>query len=100
MALVLNKRSQTVSVNGRYSRLTQKEYGILSLLIRNQGKMLTAESIYRQVWHCRPYQCKTIISVHIRHIREKIEKDPSHPEYLKMLRLKGYWMTEGRSDSC
>lgn len=100
MALVLNKGDQTVSADGRSSRLTQKEYGILSLLIRNEGKMLTAESIYRQVWHGRPYQCKTIISVHIRHIREKIEQDPSHPKYLKMLRLKGYWMTEGESDDC
>jgi len=77
--------------------MTPTEWSILSLLMQNYGEIMTAESIYQHVWHCRPYQCNLIISVHVRHIREKIEKDPSHPRYLKTARQQGYWIADEKA---
>ena len=87
---VLNERERTVAVERTVSRLTKKEYGILAALMRHPGRVLSAEELYRTVWDAEPFDCHLIISVHIRHIREKIEKDPSRPEFIKVFWGKGY----------
>ena len=90
MCPILNEETRTVETEQSVNRLTRKEYGILSCLMNNPGKILSAEEIYRTVWEAEPFDCHLIISVHIRHIREKIEKDPSHPELIKVFWGKGY----------
>lgn len=79
-----------VSANGRTSHLTPKEYGILSYLMNHPDRTHSAEEIYASVWNETPYACKPIISVHVRHIREKIETDPSRPAHIVMLWGQGY----------
>ncbi len=91
MALpVLNENDRTVCFGTKSHRLTPKEFGILATLLSEPGKTFTPEEIYRSAWQEEPFDCRLIISVHIRHIREKIEKDPSRPACLKSLWGKGY----------
>ena len=94
MNLILDENEMSVKTDHKYSHLTPKKYGILSLLTENPGKTFSAEEIYRSTWNAEPYDCHLIISVHIRHIREKIEKDPSKPEMIKALWGRGYRFTK------
>jgi DNA-binding response OmpR family regulator len=50
----------------------------------------TPEEIYENVWNDNPYDCHLVISVHMRHIREKIEANPSRPQLSRVTRGKGY----------
>lgn len=90
MELVLNESRKSVSVNGKEQNLTPKEFGILAFLMHNPGVVYSSEEIYRNTWHMEPFDCKGLISVHVRHIREKIEADPRHPQYLLLKWGYGY----------
>ncbi|MBR3344031.1 MAG: response regulator transcription factor [Solobacterium sp.] len=87
---VLNQNDLSVSYQGRYSRLTPKEYSILETLISEPGKTFSPEEIYRTAWEAEPFDCHLVISVHIRHLRQKIEANPSSPAFIKSLWGKGY----------
>lgn len=71
--------------------LTDTEWRILRLLIRNRGKIFSTENLYRSVWQEAyfPSSANTVM-VHIRRLREKVETDPRHPEYIKTVWGKGY----------
>jgi DNA-binding response OmpR family regulator len=56
----------------------------------NAGKVFSPNEIYERVWNDAPYASENTIAVHIRHIREKIEIDPSNPRYLKVVWGRGY----------
>lgn len=90
MKIQLNKKNKTVSVNGKKESLTPKEYGILELFLNHPDSILTSEEIYESIWRATPYACHSIIAVHLRHIREKIEPNPSKPIYIRSLWKKGY----------
>lgn len=90
---VLNNDEMSVESYGRKSHLTPKEYGILKLLINNPGRAFTSDEIYEKIWNCRPFDTKGIIAVHLRHIREKIERDPSRPVMIRSLWGRGYQFT-------
>lgn len=90
MKPILNSEERTVESHGKRSRLTPKEYGILEFLMANPNKTFSPEEIYAHIWDCEPFACEPIIAVHLRHIREKIEKDPSKPAYIKSLWGRGY----------
>ncbi len=90
MSLVLNSEERSVLSNGKKSHLTPKEYEILELLMANPNKTFSSEEIYETIWECEPFACEPIIAVHLRHIREKIEKNPSKPSYIKSLWGRGY----------
>ena len=77
------------AVNGDYE-LPPKEFDLLLLLAKNQGKILTKQQIYENVWKDEAYAAENIIAVHIRHIREKIEINPKDPRYLKVIWGIGY----------
>lgn len=79
-----------VTVDGREVYLTSTEYKILRLLIKEKGKVFSVDEIYEAVWGMRPVGADNTIAVHIRHIREKIEKNPAHPHYIKVEWGKGY----------
>ena len=91
----LDDDAKSVTVDGDLVNLTPLEYDILRFLMRNAGKVFSPAEIYRKVWH---EDCigENPVSVHIRHIREKIEIDPAEPRYLKVVWGKGYKM-EGES---
>ena len=70
-------------------RLLWTEYKILLLLIKNPGRVFSAEEIYERVWNERAISTDTIM-VHVRNIREKIEINPKEPKYLKVVWGVGY----------
>ena len=88
--LCVNTESKTVKVDGEDVRLTPIEYKILELLIRNRGRVFSAEDIYTNVWNGESFVGDNTIAVHVRHIREKIEINPKEPKYLKVVWGIGY----------
>ncbi len=90
-AVTLDDDAKSVTVDGEPVNLTPLEYDILRLLMRNKGKVFPPAEIYRQVWH-EDCMGENPVSVHIRHIREKIEIDPAEPRYLKVVWGQGYKM--------
>lgn len=87
--LVLDQATKEVFVNGRSVRLTKKEFLILELLMSYPGKVYSAEEIYESIWEETAINTETIM-VHVRRLREKIEANPKHPEYLKAVWGVGY----------
>ena len=88
--LVVKTEKKTVKVDGEDVRLTPIEYKILELLVRNRGRVFSAEDIYSNVWNEETVVGDNTIAVHIRHIREKIEINPKEPKYLKVVWGIGY----------
>lgn len=88
--LSLNTESKTVSVDGEAVRLTPIEFKILELLVRNRGRVFSADDIYRRVWNEDTIVNDNTIAVHIRHIREKTEINPKEPKYIKVVWGIGY----------
>ena len=92
--LELNEETASLTVDGSPVRLTPLEFGILSLLMKNPGRVFSAQEIYERVWNEKAITTDTIM-VHIRNIREKIEIDPKNPKYLKVVWGIGYKMEQG-----
>jgi DNA-binding response OmpR family regulator len=90
MKPLLNKETRTVVSNGKSSHLTPIECDILAYLMDHPDEIKTPEEIYENVWNDNPYDCHLVISVHMRHIREKIEANPSRPQLILVTRGKGY----------
>ncbi len=88
--LVIDDFQKTVTVDGRPVRLTPIEYKILSLLVRQRGRVFSNNQIYESIWHMPAFGTDNTIAVHVRHIREKIECDPKQPKYLKVVWGSGY----------
>lgn len=88
--LCVNTENKTVKVDGENVRLTPVEYKILELLVRNRGRVFSAEDIYSNVWNEQMLVSYNTIAVHVRHIREKIEINPKEPKYLKVVWGIGY----------
>ena len=76
-------------VDGSVVKTTPIEFRILSLLMRNAGRVFSADEIYERVWNERAVNTDTVM-VHVRNIREKIELDPKRPKYLKVVWGVGY----------
>lgn len=87
--LEMNEETVEVSVDGKPVKLTPLEFKILLLLMKNPGRVFSAEEIYERVWNEQAINTETIM-VHIRKIREKIEINPKEPKYLKVVWGVGY----------
>ena len=87
----VNEEPVEVFVDGNPVRLTPIEFKILLLLIKNPGRVFSADEIYERIWNEKAINTDTIM-VHIRKIREKIEIDPKNPKYLKVVWGVGYKM--------
>ena len=88
--LMVNDDRKEVTVDGEKVKLTRIEYNILLLLIQNKGKVFSIDEIYEKIWKEEAFYADNTVTVHIRHIREKIEIDPKNPKYLKVLWGIGY----------
>ena len=88
--LVVDDNKKKVTVDGEEVQLTATEYNILKLLISNPERVFSASQIYEAVWNEPAFNVGKIVSVHIRHIREKIEINPKEPRYLKIVYGLGY----------
>ena len=87
--LELNEDTVTVSVDGNPVKMTPMEFKILALLMKNPGRVFSAEEIYERVWNEKAVNTDTIM-VHVRNIRDKIEINPKDPKYLKVVWGVGY----------
>lgn len=87
--LELNEETVEVSVDENPVKLTPMEFKIIQLLIKNPGRVFSADEIYERIWNEKAVNTDTIM-VHVRNIREKIEIDPKNPRYLKVVWGVGY----------
>ena len=90
--ITLNDRTKAVTMEGEPVNLTPTEYSILHLLMENPGKVYSTKALYEAVWQETALGSEGAVAVHIRHLREKIEINPSEPRYLKVVWGQGYKM--------
>ena len=94
--VTLDDRTKSVMVDGEAVSLTPTEYAILHLLMANPGKVFSTKVLYESVWQETALGSEGAVAVHIRHLREKIEINPSEPRYLKVVWGQGYKMESDR----
>ena len=94
--VTLDDRTKSVTVEGEQVALTPTEYSILHLLMANPGKVYSTKALYEAVWQEAALGSEGAVAVHIRHLREKIEINPSEPRYLKVVWGQGYKMEGGK----
>jgi len=86
----LDDPAKTITVDGEPVSLTPSEYGILRVLMQNPGKVYSSAQLYEAVWNETGTGSESAVAVHIRHLREKIEINPSDPRYIKVVWGQGY----------
>ena len=94
--IALDDRTKEVTLDGDPVSLTPREYDILHLLMGSPGTVFSPKRIYRAVWGEEPFGVENAVAVHIRHLREKLEIDPSDPRYIKVVWGQGYKMEGGK----
>lgn len=93
--LQINKTARRVFLNGQELAFSSKEFDLLLLLAGNPNRVLSKEQIYEHIWGEEAWGELTTVAVHIRKIREKIEADPSNPQFLETVWGAGYRFTSG-----
>lgn len=89
--ITVDYKKREVKVKNKAIELTPKEYELLCLFIENRGEVLNRERIRRHLWKdSQIYSWSRVIDVHVQHLRHKIEKDPSNPEYIITVPGAGY----------
>ena len=90
-ALVLNIRTHECTLNEKPLSLTPTEFAILQILCKNKGNVVSAEDLFHQVWGDEYYnKSNNTITVHIRHLREKMKDSFEDPKYIKTVWGCGY----------
>ncbi|MCI8336310.1 MAG: response regulator transcription factor [Peptococcaceae bacterium] len=91
--LTVDTDTKQVHLKEKEIFLTDIEYQILVLMLRNKKKVFSAADLYEQIWQ-EPYfySANNTVMVHIRNLRKKIETDPQNPLYLKTVWGKGYYI--------
>lgn len=92
--LLIDIDNYSVIKNEENIKLTSKEFDILKLLVSNPKRVFTKAQIFNIIWNDEYYGDENIINVHIRRLREKIEDEPSNPQYIKTLWGIGYKLGE------
>ena len=88
--ICLDEKAKEVTRDGDPLSLTPTEYEILRFLMRHAGEVFPPRELYRRVWNGEPYGAENTVSVHIRHIREKLELVPAEPRCIKAVWGQGY----------
>jgi DNA-binding response OmpR family regulator len=83
-----------VTLRGEEAKVTYVEFEILSALARSPGRVFSRETLLEHVWGDSEYRDPRTIDVHIRHLREKLERNPKEPELLFTVRGVGYRFRE------
>jgi DNA-binding response OmpR family regulator len=92
--LTVDYGRRMVTLRGEEIRVTYVEFEILGALARSPGRVLSRETLLEHVWGDSEYRDPRTVDVHIRHLREKIERDPKDPEFLFTVRGVGYRFKE------
>jgi len=88
--LVVDVGRRTVAVNDGPVQLTYVEFEILRTLMANPGRVYSRRMLLEVLWGSADFRDPRTIDVHVRHLREKLEADSSHPEYILTVRSVGY----------
>lgn len=86
----LNTGTHRVFVEGREVELKNKEYELLLFLMLNVDLVFDRETLYEKVWGLEAMGDNATVAVHINRLREKLEKDPTHPRYIETVWGAGY----------
>lgn len=89
-AFEIDLRSHEARLAGRPLVLTPKEFDLLAYLVRKKGQAVTRDRLLDDLWGSEYFGDSRIVDVHIRHLREKVEGDPSSPRHIKTIRGVGY----------
>lgn len=92
--LIINRSERRVYIKDKEINLTSKEFEMLYLLANNPGRVFTREEIFRQIWDEDAFDVRTI-DVHIRNLREKIERDGGNTKYIMTKWGVGYYFYKG-----
>ncbi|HEV2858686.1 MAG TPA: response regulator transcription factor [Solirubrobacterales bacterium] len=92
--LTIDFDRRLVTLGDEEIKVTYVEFEILGALARSPGRVLTRETLLEHVWGDSDYRDPRTVDVHIRHLREKLEKDPKEPDYLFTVRGVGYRFRE------
>ncbi|MBO5898440.1 MAG: response regulator transcription factor [Clostridia bacterium] len=96
--ITLDDKQKKVKLDGEEVSLTPTEYDILHFLMQHPGEVFSPKELYRRVWGDDPFGAENTVAVHIRHLREKVEINPSEPRWLKVVWGQGYKMEKDPSD--
>jgi DNA-binding response OmpR family regulator len=88
--LRIDLAKRTVDAGGRPVALTYVEFELLSLLASNPGRVYTRRQLLEALWGDADYRDPRTIDVHVRHLREKLEREARHPEFILTVRGVGY----------
>ena len=88
--------SKEVKVRGKQAKLTSIEYSILFHLIKNLGRPISSEQLLDKVWGQQYLDTKYLPKIHIQHLRQKIERDPTKPKIIVTERGQGYKLVISR----
>lgn len=80
--LIVNPINRSVTLDGREVNLTAKEFDLLVLFMTNKGKVYSREALLDTIWKFDYSGDFRTVDVHIRRLREKIERDPAKPEFI------------------
>lgn len=94
--IVLDEHAHSVTLDGEPVALTPTQYEILKYFMQNTDRILSPAEIYREVWGESPFGAESTVAVHIRHLREKLEINPSDPRYFRVVWGHGYLMSKDR----
>ncbi|MDD3110374.1 MAG: response regulator transcription factor [Eubacteriales bacterium] len=92
--LVVNTVNRSVQLNGKDIRLTAKEFDLLNLFITNRGRVFSREEMLDAVWKSDYAGDERTVDVHIRRLREKVERNPTQPEFIFTKWGVGYYFTD------
>lgn len=90
--LELDMPRRQAMIRGRRLHLTPIEYGILVMLMRNSGKVVSHDELLRSVWGEQYRGDFSVLRVNISRLRQKLEENPRRPSYIVTAPSQGYWM--------
>ena len=92
--LRIDMARRTVELEGASVQLTYVEFELLRVMASNPGRVFSRKMLLEELWGGSDYREPRTIDVHVRHLREKLERDPSEPEYIHTVRGVGYRFRE------
>ena len=88
--LEIDPQARAVTVGGREMELTAREFELLYFLARHPGQVFSRDQLMDQVWRFPFYTDTTTVTVHVRRLRAKVERDPANPEWVQTVWGVGY----------
>jgi DNA-binding response OmpR family regulator len=88
--LAIDLARRTAELDGKPAQLTYVEFEILRVLAAHPGRVFSRQSLLEALWGSADYRDPRTIDVHVRHLREKLERDPAEPELIFTVRGVGY----------